>query len=118
MTNKTTENFWEAWSGFQWPEPVVPSYRLYYNDNGTPKCYSMDRMPDKYVEVDAETFALQPWNVLVVEGKLTFVQPKIQVQRLSPNQLAGTRCHPQDICVVVQEQQPHIKWNKTINEIS
>lgn len=117
MTDSTTENFLQAWSEFQWPDPVTPSYRLYYNDDGTPKCYSMEIMSDKYIEVDPETFAQRPWNVRVVDGKLILIQPPVQVQKLQPSSL-GIACHPQDICVVVLDDQPHTRWNKQINEIS
>jgi hypothetical protein len=118
MTNKTTENFWKVWSEFQWPDPVAPSYRLYYNQDGTPKCYSMESLPDKYVEVDAETFALRPWNVRVIEGKLILVEPPVTVQKLTPSLETGTLCHPQDVCVVVSSTKSHIKWNKQTNEIN
>jgi hypothetical protein len=118
MSNKTTENFLQAWNEFVWPEEIAPSYRLYYNDDGTPKCYSMEDQPGKYVDIDAETFALRPWNVRVVEGKFKLVQPPITVQKLQPNQIDGTSCHPQDVCVVVSEQKSHIKWNSITNEIN
>jgi hypothetical protein len=116
MTNETTENFIKAWSEFRWPDPVVASFRLYYSDDGSPKCYSMEELSDKYVEVDADTFALRPWNVRVVEGKLTYVQPPVTVQKLKPNTESGTPCDPQDVCVIVSDQQTHIKWKPTTNE--
>ena len=118
MTNETTENFIKAWSEFKWPEPKTISFRLYYNEDGSPKCYSMDELADKYVEVDADTFALRPWNVRVVEGKLNYVQPPVTVQKLKPNTISGTPCDPRDVCVVVPHQHSHIKWNQTNNEIS
>jgi hypothetical protein len=117
MTNGSTENFLQAWSEFKWPDPVTLSYRLYYNADGTPKCYSMEELPDKYVELDAETFALRSWNVKVINEKLVFVDPPVTVQKLKPNQISGTTCHPQDVCIVVSENQPHTKWNKQTNEI-
>jgi hypothetical protein len=116
MTNPTTENFWQAWNSFEWPEPVIPSYRLYYNNDGSPKCYSMEHLPDKYIEVDAKTFALSPQNVQVVDGKLIVVDPPVTVQKLQPNHELGIACHPQDVCIIVSENQPHTKWNKQINE--
>jgi hypothetical protein len=116
MTNETTENFIKAWSEFVWPDSVVASFRLYYNNDGTPKCYSMDILPDKYVEVDAETFSLRPWNVRVVEGKIEFIEPPVKVQKLKPNKESGTTCHPQDVCVIVSDQQIHVKWKLTTNE--
>ncbi len=117
MTDQTTDNFWQAWNKFEWPESTVPSYRLYYNDDGTPKCYSMEVMPDKYVEVDAQVFASRPWNVRVINGKLTHVTPPVTVQKLKPCLGTGTPCDPRDVCVVVNPQQPHVTWNKTTNEI-
>lgn len=117
MTNETTENFIKAWSEFVWPEPTTPTYRLYYHDDGRPKCYSMDSLPDKYIEVDVDTFALRPWNVRVIGEKLVFIDPPVAVQKLKPNDQLGTPCHPQDVCVVVN-QLPYTKWNKTTNEIS
>ena len=118
MINSTTENFLQAWSEFKWPDPVTASYRLYYNSDGSPKCYSMEILQDKYIEVDADIFALRPWNVRVINDILTFIQPLIQVQKLQPDNAAGTPCHLQDVCVVVSENQPHTKWNKKANEVS
>ena len=118
MTNETTENFWKVWSEFKWPDLDRPSYRLYYNSDGTPKCYSMEILLDKYIEVDAETYALRPWNIRVIDGKIKHIDPPVTVQKLKPNQLDGTPCDPRDVCVVVQQNKPHIKWNKTTNEIS
>lgn len=118
MTDQTTQNFLQAWSEFEWPSEVIPSYRLYYHDDGKPKCYSMEHLPDKYIEVDAETFARRPWNVQVVEGKLTTINPPVVVQKLHPSLDSGVPCHPQDVCVVVSENQSHTKWNKQTNEVS
>lgn len=118
MTDQTTENFLQAWSEFHWPELMQPSYRLYYNNDGTPKCYSMDIMSYKYVEVDAETFASRPWNVLVVDGKINFIATPVTVKKLKPNHEQGKPCHPNDVCVVVDIQKPNVKWNLKTNEIS
>jgi hypothetical protein len=118
MSNETTENFLQVMSTFEWPEPVAVSYRLYYNEDGTPKCYSMEIFSDKYVEVDAETFALRPWNVRVADGKIKIIELPVIVEKLKPNQEQGTACHPKDVCVVVDSQKINIKWNLTKNEIS
>ena len=118
MTNETTENFLKVMAEFEWPDAVVPSYRLYYNEDGNPKCYSMEDLTGKYIEVDAETFAQRPWNVRVVDGKLHVIEPPVVVQKLSPNNKLGISCHPTDVCVVVPNNQPCIKWNKIINEIN
>lgn len=117
MSNETTENFIKVMSTFEWPDPVSVSYRLYYNDDGTPKCYAMEDLPGKYIEVDQEIYALRPWNVLVKNNQLIVVEPKVSVQKLVQDQSTGTACCPQDICVVTTQDRPHIKWKKVTNEI-
>lgn len=116
MSNETTENFLKVMATFEWPDPVPVSYRLYYNDDGTPKCYSMEDWPGKYIEIDSHTFARSPWNVRVTDGKLQFIEPVVVVKKLTPNNTAGTACHPSDVCVVVDHTQSHIKWKLTANE--
>ena len=118
MSNETTENFWQAFNSYAWPETVKVSYRLYYNEDGTPKCYSMEELSGKYVEVDAETFARRPWNVRVVDGTIKFIEPLITVEKLTPNQEQGTACHPKNVCVVVSSDETNIKWNVKKYEIS
>ena len=118
MSNDTTENFLQVMSTFEWPEPVAVSYRLYYNNNGTPKCYSMEDMPGKYIEVDRETYVSSPWNVQVVDDKLHFTKPAVIIQQLRPDITQGTPCHKLDVCVVVGTDQSHTKWNTVTNEIN
>ena len=118
MLNETTENFLKVMAELAQPEPQSLIYKLYYNDDGSPKCYSMEEMAGKYIEIDAETFALRPWNVRVIDGQLVVINPPVTVQKLQPNQSTGTACHPQDVCVVVSTQQSHTIWNKVNNEVS
>jgi hypothetical protein len=117
VTNQTTENFLQVMSKFAWPDPKPLIYRLYYNDNGMPECYTMEDLPGKYIEVDKETYVLALWNVQVVEGRLHIIQPAVQVKKLRPKTATGTSCHTLDVCVVVAPDQPHTTWNTTINEI-
>ena len=116
MTNSTTENFLQVMATFKWPDEQAVSYRLYYNQDGTPKCYTMEQLSGKYVEVDAETFALRPWNVRVVNEKLQIITPAVTVQKLTPNKHTGATCHTQDVCVIVPSDCDHNKWNITTNE--
>jgi hypothetical protein len=116
MLNETTENFLKVMATFEWPEPKPVTYRLYYNEDGSPKCYTMDDLPGKYIEVDRETYVSHLWNVKVIDGKLNIIPPAIVTNKLKPNDQAGTCCHPQDICVVVAQDHEHIKWTMTTNE--
>ena len=117
MTNETTENFLQVMATFVWPDTIPLTYRLYYNDNGTPKCYSMEDLPGKYILVDKETYVLASWNVQVVEDRLHIIQPAVQVKKLRPGAATGTPCHTLDVCVVVGADQLHKKWNTVTNEI-
>ena len=117
MSNETTENFLRVMAEFEWPEPRPISYRLYYNDDSSPKCYTMDDLPGKYIEVDLETYISHTWNVRVVDGKLHIIPTTKTVNKLRPSLADGIACHPGDICIVTNPNQIHTKWNITTNEI-
>lgn len=116
MSNETTENFLRVMAEFVWPEPKPVKYRLYYNDDGSPKCYTMDELDGKYIEVDLETYINHTWNVRVVDEKLQVIPITKRVNKLTPSVFDGISCHTQDICVVVKSDQSHIKWTVTNNE--
>jgi hypothetical protein len=118
MSNETTENFWAVWNTFEWPEPKPVTYRLYYNEDGSPKCYTMDDLPGKYIEVDRETYINHTWNVRVEDGKLRILPITKTVNKLQPSLEDGVSCDPRDICVVINPNQDHIKWSMNTYEVS
>lgn len=115
--NETTENFWSVWNTFEWPEPKPIFFRLYHNEDGSPRIYSMEDLPGEYIEVDAETYAIASFNVRVVEQKLIHIRPRISVQKLQPHPDTGVACDLRDVCVIVSKQDPHTKWSIVNNEI-
>jgi hypothetical protein len=116
MSEVSEQEFWAILQAMPEVRPVF--YRLYYNDDGTPVIYSMEQLSGNYIEVDQETYALSPFNVRVLDGKLTYVKPIVTVKKLQPNKVNGTACDPRDICVVVNLDQPHTKWNLVNNELN
>jgi hypothetical protein len=108
MTNETTENFWRAWAE-PWPDPEPVFYRLYYNEQGLPVCYTMEDLPGNYIEIDHATYARGLPNVRVVNNKIQ-VFNQSTVNKLRPSD-TGTACDPRDVCVVVGVDQDHTKWN-------
>lgn len=118
MLNETTKNFLKVMAEYQWPDPKPITYRLYYNADGTPECYSTEELSGKYIEVDAQTFVLRPWNVRVKDQKLIYIEPKTLLQKLSVDPESGTPCHPQDVCIIVPTQTAHKLWNLITNEIN
>jgi len=116
MSDMTEEEFWSILRDVTEPKPVF--YRLYHNDDGSPIIYSMEVLPGNYIEVDPSTYALAPFNVKVIDGKLTYINPVITVKKLQPNNWTGTACDPRDICVVVDTDQTHTKWTMVNNELN
>jgi hypothetical protein len=114
--NETTQNFLEVWNSLDpWTPPVV-LFRLYYNDTGSPIEYSHEDKPGNYIDVDPETFRDQSLNVRVVNGRLIKIAPRITVTKLVPHTDIGTCCAVQDVCVVVDHNEPHVKWSLKHNE--
>jgi hypothetical protein len=114
--NETTENFWQAWQAWN-PEPPKPVFfRLYYDDQGYPLFYSMEDLPGQYIEIDAECYRMSSHRVRVVNGQLVKLSNN-SVKKLVPSE-TGTPCDPRDVCVVVDQDRPHIKWSLRTNDIN
>lgn len=109
MTNNTNDNFWLALQQHRPVESVELLYRLYYDDLGNPLFYSMDALPGNYIDVTPEIFRAGPANVKIIDGQLTIIKTSI-LHKLKPD-TAGTACHPQDVAVVVNESESHVKWS-------
>ena len=114
--NETTANFWHAWTNTVCSEPQPVSFRLYYQEDGSPVLYTMEDLPGDYIEVDPETYAAASFRVRVVDQRLIHIRPGTQIKKLQPATDTGTSCSPYDVCIVVPEQQPHVKWKITSNE--
>jgi hypothetical protein len=114
--NETTQNFLEIWNNLEpWIPPVV-LFRLYYDNAGVPIEYSHEDKPGNYIDVDPATFRDQSWNVRVTNGQLIKIAPKIIVTKLVPHTDIGTCCAVEDVCVVVKDNEPHVKWSLKRNE--
>ena len=96
------------------PEPAQPFYRLYHDDQGHPLFYSMEDQPGTYIEIDQATFARSATNVRVRDGKLVEVVWSITTKLVPGN--SGSPCHPDNVAVIVAEDQPHIRWSKQTYE--
>jgi hypothetical protein len=106
----TPDEFWAILHNAPDPEPVY--WRLYHDDQGRPVCYSMEDQPGNYIDVDAETYALAPFNVRVVNGTLKYIAVST-VNKLVPSD-SGTLCHTQNIAVVVEQNGTY--WSKQTHD--
>jgi hypothetical protein len=111
----TDEEFWSILQAVPESKPIF--YRLYYNDTGSPIIYTMEGLPGNYIEVDQSTYVLTPFNVKVIDGKLVYIKPVVTIKKLQPS-ITGTACDPQDVCIVVDTDQPHVKWTTVSNELN
>ena len=108
----TPEQFWSILHNM--PEPLPVSYRLYHDDQGRPLFYSMETVPGTYIEIDQTTFARGATNVRVRDGKLIEITWATTTKLVPGN--SGSPCHPDNVAVIVTEDQPHTKWSKKTYE--
>jgi hypothetical protein len=109
----TEEEFWAIMTAPIEHKPIF--YRLYYQDDSRPICYSMEDFPHNYIEVTPEEYRLGSMNIRIVNEKIVHINPASYVKKLVPG-LSGTACDPGDICIVVAEDRSHIKWSIKSNE--
>lgn len=114
---ETTDNFWQVWNSFKWPDPKPVSYRLYYKSDGSADVYTMEDLPGDFVEVTKEIYLAAPHNAKVEDGILKIIPVSRKVSSLVCNQPSGTRCHLQDVCIVVTGDQPGTNWDSKEHEI-
>lgn len=108
----TPEKFWSILHHMPEPQPVF--YRLYHDDQGRPLFYSMEDCPGTYIEIDQATFARSATNVRVRDGRLVEVTWATTTKLVPGN--SGSPCHPDNVAVIVAEDQPHIRWSKKTYE--
>lgn len=113
MSEMTPEEFWSILHAPIETKSVF--YRLYHDAEGMPICYSMEELPHNYIELTLEEYRLSPPNVRVVDGKMVVIKPANIVKQLVPGN-DGIPCHPNDVCIVVNEARPHTKWSIKTNE--
>lgn len=115
MSQETTDNFWAVWNNWQPNSPAQIFYRLYYDDHGDLLFYSMEDLPGNYIEIDQKAFAASASNVKVINGQLKYLTTT-KTKKIVPGNDIGTACHPNDVCVVVDPTQVHVKWSYKTNE--
>ena len=96
------------------PKPPQPFFRLYHDVEGMPLFYSMADRPGTYIEISQEEYHRNASNVRVRNGKLVEVT-WLTTAKLVPGD-SGCPCHPDNVAVIVAEDQPHTRWSKQTYE--
>jgi len=111
----TEEEFWSIWRNTPQPvPPPVPEYRLYYDENGFPLFYSTENLPGMYIVIDQATYLHNSKHIRIVDGKLIEMQI-CSTKKIIPS-AQGHRCDPWDVCVIVDQDQPHVNWKLKYEE--
>lgn len=95
--------------GIEFPQQPI-FYRLYYDDSGRPLFYSMEDLPGNYVEITQEFYTRSPGNVRVIDGRIVELTWRTAIKLRPGDQ--GTCCDMRDVCMIVDERKPHVKWSK------
>lgn len=113
------ENFWKALELVEEQPEVAVEYRLYYNEDGTVKAYSMENLPGNYIVVDRLTFDQCRNDLLVKDGQIKRITNSAS-WKLVPGDQEKYACHPKDVSIVVKSDYPDPKyWRvKTTNDAS
>jgi hypothetical protein len=94
------------------PKPVF--WRLYYDVDGKPIQYTMEDLPGTYIDVDPVTYSRGNMNIRVVNEQIVEVFFRT-TKKLVPGN-SGSPCHPDNVAVIVAEDQPHTKWKQKTYE--
>jgi hypothetical protein len=108
------QEFLDFWQAIEWPEVKPVYFRLYHDDSGNALFYSHEDQPGKYIDITPEQFALRDLQVRVINGVLTPRRRPVPPKLVPTNQ--GIPCYPNDVAVVVSQQQEHQRWKLTQHE--
>ena len=96
-------NFWKALEQLQEIKPVKIEYRLYYNQDGTVRCYSMEDIDGDFIVIDQHTYNQFRTDLLVKDGKIIRITNNSS-WKLTPTLEQETYgCHPTNVSIVVNK---------------
>jgi hypothetical protein len=104
----TEQEFMAIWQSQQ-ATPTELEYRLYYDDQGFPLCYSTEKIPGQYIVIDKQTYVDGSKHIRIINGQIKVVKI-VYGKKLVPAQ-QGQACHSTDVAIVVGADQPHQCWN-------
>jgi len=71
-------------------------------------------LPGTYIDVDPVTYSRGNMNIRVVNEQIVEVFFRT-TKKLVPGN-SGSPCHPDNVAVIVAEDQPHTKWKQKTYE--
>lgn len=89
------------------------NYRLYYNQDGTPRFYSMEDVAGDYILVDRPTFESGRYDITVKDGKIQNLSQPVSRRYVIVNEPTETSisCDLYDITLITTTESEHIFWD-------
>lgn len=84
------------------PKIEPPELRVYYDELGKIVTYTCEKLEGSYLIIDKLTYAQNRYDLRVIDGKLSSINPKSIISKLKPSD-SGIRCATQDISIVVDD---------------
>lgn len=96
-------NFWDALALVEQPVEQRLEYRLYYNEDGTVRCYSMEDLDGDFIVVDQHTYNQFRTDLLVRDGKIIRITHNSSWKLVPSNEQETYGCHPSNVSIVVEK---------------
>jgi hypothetical protein len=109
MTNNEFNDWAQLWSEVSPVAKAEPIYRLYYDDQGWPRFYSMEHCEGNYIDITAQQFAAADSHVRVVNGKLV-KSSHASVTKLIPSLDSNDIACSTYSVTIVGNQTPYQHW--------
>ena len=94
---------------------MTSKFRLYYNNDGTPKYYSMEELDGDFIYVDNQTFMASRYDIVVINGKIKSLSENIISKYHLVTEQSSTTVitDSEDISIVSDLAQTYKLWDYT-----
>lgn len=79
------------------------TFKIYYDDTGTPTMYTREEHTGDFIEVDAETFALCRFDIKIVNGEIVQPDNSRKFHKMEESDI-GTEVLKEDISIIAPEK--------------
>jgi hypothetical protein len=103
--------FWEVIKNRQpvKPQEFLDEYRLYYNEDGTPREYARLEKEGQYIVISKQVFHEGRFDVRIEDGKLINPNRITQYRKLVPGD-EGVETLKEDVTIIGQGQHWKVKY--------
>jgi hypothetical protein len=94
---------------------MTHNFRLYYNDDGTPKYYSMEELEGNFIFIERSVFESSRYDIVVINGKIKSLSENIisKYHLVTEQSKSTVMCDSEDISIIVDKTQSYKLWDYT-----